>query len=50
MLLSKWDLSAVERRLYGQITKAMKAVVGKDVDLQFIARDVGASPGGSFGV
>jgi hypothetical protein len=39
-----------ERRLYGQIAKAMKAVVGKDVDLQFIARDVGASPGGSFGV
>jgi hypothetical protein len=26
-----------ERRLYGQITKAMKAVVGKDVDLQFVA-------------
>jgi hypothetical protein len=26
-----------ERRLYGQIAKAMKAVVGKDVDLQFIA-------------
>jgi hypothetical protein len=25
-----------ERRLYGQIAKAMKAVVGKDVDLQFI--------------
>jgi chromosomal replication initiation ATPase DnaA len=27
----------LERRLYGQIAKAMKAVVGKDVDLQFIA-------------
>jgi hypothetical protein len=27
----------VERRLYGQIAKAMKAVIGKDVDLQFIA-------------
>jgi hypothetical protein len=26
-----------ERRLYGQIAKAMKAVLGKDVDLQFIA-------------
>jgi hypothetical protein len=26
----------LERRLYGQIAKAMKAVVGKDVDLQFI--------------
>jgi hypothetical protein len=27
----------VERRLYGQIAKAMKAVVGKELDLQFIA-------------
>ena len=27
----------LERRLYVQIAKAMKAVVGKDVDLQFIA-------------
>jgi hypothetical protein len=27
----------VERRLYSQIAKAMKAVIGKDVDLQFIA-------------
>jgi hypothetical protein len=27
----------LERRLYGQIAKAMKAVVGKDLDLQFIA-------------
>jgi hypothetical protein len=27
----------LERRLYGQIAKAMKGVVGKDVDLQFIA-------------
>jgi hypothetical protein len=27
----------LERRLYSQITKAMKEVVGKDVDLQFIA-------------
>jgi phage replication O-like protein O len=26
----------LERRLYGQIAKAMKAVVGKDVDLQFV--------------
>jgi hypothetical protein len=30
-------LACLERRLYGQIAKAMKAVVGKDVDLQFIA-------------
>ncbi len=27
----------LERRLYGQIAKALKAVIGKDVDLQFIA-------------
>jgi hypothetical protein len=27
----------LERRLYGQIAKAIKAVIGKDVDLQFIA-------------
>jgi phage replication O-like protein O len=27
----------LERRLYGQIAKAMKGVVGKDLDLQFIA-------------
>ena len=27
----------LERRLYSQIAKALKAVVGKDVDLQFIA-------------
>jgi transcription initiation factor IIE alpha subunit len=26
----------VERRLYGQITKALKGVVGRDVDLQFV--------------
>jgi hypothetical protein len=39
-----------ERRLYGQIAKAMKAVIGKDVDLQFISSEVGVSPAGSFGV
>jgi transcription initiation factor IIE alpha subunit len=39
-----------ERRLYGQIARAMKAVVGKDVDLQFICSEPGVSPGGSFGV
>ena len=27
----------LERRLYGQISKAMKGVLGKDLDLQFIA-------------
>jgi phage replication O-like protein O len=30
-------VALLERRLYGQIAKAMKAVVGKDLDLQFIA-------------
>jgi hypothetical protein len=27
----------LERRLYGQIAKAMKGVVGKDIDLQFVS-------------
>jgi hypothetical protein len=27
----------LERRLYGQIAKAMKGVLGKDLDLQFVA-------------
>jgi hypothetical protein len=27
----------LERRLYGQIVKALKGVLGKDLDLQFIA-------------
>jgi hypothetical protein len=40
----------LERRLYGQIAKAMKAVVGKDVDLQFICSEAGFSPAGSFAV
>jgi hypothetical protein len=30
-------LAWLERRLYGQIANAMKGIVGKDVDLQFIA-------------
>jgi hypothetical protein len=30
-------MALLERRLYGQIAKAMKGVVGKDLDLQFIA-------------
>jgi hypothetical protein len=40
----------LERRLYGQIAKTLKAVTGKDVDLQFIFSDAGFSPAGSFGV
>jgi hypothetical protein len=39
-----------ERRLYGPIAKALKAVVGKDVDLQFICSEAGFPPAGSFGV
>jgi hypothetical protein len=34
---SRFAIPWFERRLYSQIAKAMKAVVGKDVDLQFIA-------------
>jgi hypothetical protein len=34
---NRFALPWLERRLYCQIAKAMKAVVGKDVDLQFIA-------------
>jgi hypothetical protein len=30
-------LAWLERRMYGQISKAMKGVVGKDLDLQFVA-------------
>jgi hypothetical protein len=37
----------LERRLYSQIAKALKAVIGKDVDLQFILSDAGFSPAGS---
>jgi hypothetical protein len=29
-------LVLLERRLYGQIAKAMKGVVGKNLDLQFV--------------
>jgi hypothetical protein len=38
-----------ERRLYGQIARAMRTVVGKDVDLQFICSEAGFSPAGPFG-
>jgi hypothetical protein len=30
-------LAWLERRMYGQIAKALKGVIGKDIDLQFIA-------------
>jgi hypothetical protein len=34
---NRFAIPWLERRLYGQIAKAMKAIVGKEVDLQFIA-------------
>ena len=34
---NRFTIPWLERRLYGQIAKALKGVVGKDVDLQFIA-------------
>src|SRR5918992_249111 len=34
---NRFAIPWLERRLYGQIVKAMKGVVGKDLDLQFIA-------------
>jgi hypothetical protein len=32
-----FTIAWLERRLYGQIAKAMRSVLGKDIDLQFIA-------------
>jgi chromosomal replication initiation ATPase DnaA len=29
-------LAWLERRMYGQISKAIKGIVGKDLDLQFV--------------
>jgi hypothetical protein len=34
---NRFTIPWLERRLYGQIAKAMKAVVGKDLDLQFVS-------------
>jgi hypothetical protein len=34
---NRFAIPWLERRLYGQIAKAMKGVLGKDLDLQFIA-------------
>jgi hypothetical protein len=36
-VLNPTTLAWLERRLYGQIAKAIKGVLGKDLDLQFIA-------------
>jgi hypothetical protein len=33
---NRFAIPWLERRLYGQITKALKGVVGRDVDLQFV--------------
>jgi hypothetical protein len=40
----------LERRLYGQIAKALKGVVGKDLDLQFVTSCGSFPPAGSFRV
>jgi hypothetical protein len=34
---NRFAIPWLERRLYGQIAKAMKGVLGKDIDLQFVA-------------
>jgi hypothetical protein len=34
---SPFAIAWLERRMYGQISKAMKGVLGKDLDLQFVA-------------
>jgi hypothetical protein len=34
---SAFAIAWLERRMYGQISKAMKGVLGKDLDLQFVA-------------
>jgi hypothetical protein len=34
---NRFAIAWLERRLYGQIAKAMKGVLGKDLDLQFVA-------------
>jgi hypothetical protein len=34
---NRFAIPWLERRLYGQITKAIKGVVGKDLDLQFVS-------------
>jgi hypothetical protein len=34
---NRFAIPWLERRLYGQIAKAIKGVVGKDLDLQFVS-------------
>jgi hypothetical protein len=45
-----FHIAWLERRLYGQICKALKRVVGKDLDLQFVTSCGSFPPAGSFGV
>jgi hypothetical protein len=47
---NRFAIPWIERRLYGQIAKAIKGVLGKDVDLQFVSSVTEFSPAGSFGV
>jgi hypothetical protein len=47
---NRFAIPWLERRLYGQITKAMQGVLGKHLDLQFISCEAGFSPAGSVGV
>jgi transcription initiation factor IIE alpha subunit len=47
---NRYTIPWLERRLYGQIAKAIKGVIGKDVDLQFICSTEEFSPAGSIGV
>jgi hypothetical protein len=41
-------LAWLERRMYGQIAKAIKGIVGKDLDLQFVTSCGDFPPAGSF--
>jgi hypothetical protein len=41
-------LAWLERRMYSQIAKAIKGIVGKDLDLQFVASCRSFPPAGSF--
>jgi hypothetical protein len=47
---NRFAIPWLERRMYAQISKAIKEIVGKDLDLQFIPSETGFSPAGSFGV
>jgi hypothetical protein len=40
---STFAVAWLERRLYGQMSKAMKGVLGKDLDLQFVTSPLATS-------